>query len=338
MGVKLDYRELKTGNISPRLIIYKSGKQIIENIDIIIYPGDPDKRSKREACEKIRTKREYEMIMGDHGLPVGKKAQLFSKAVNKVIDSGTIKRVKIYRNMLAYVIEVFGDKKIDQITAADAQELATWLQARMSTHGALTFFKAFKRILNDAVRIGTISNSPAANISMKKPQNKRIKSILSIEEFRALLDHTPENAKAVFILSYYTGMGLPEILGFTHENVVDGMIQYSRAKTNVMVRIPAKKWLLDMLESMDYSFGKIANSYTYYDTGLKKWAADAGIKKHVSFNCFRHSFAVNVLIASDGDIEILRRYMGHTSYTHTMKYLEYYRAVRGNVIDRLPDL
>lgn len=48
MGVKLDYRELKTGNISPRLIIYKSGKQIIENIDIIIYPGDPDKRSKRD--------------------------------------------------------------------------------------------------------------------------------------------------------------------------------------------------------------------------------------------------------------------------------------------------
>ena len=118
MGVKLDYRELKTGNISPRLIIYKSGKQIIENIDIIIYPGDPDKRSKREACEKIRTKREYEMIMGDHGLPVGKKAQLFSKAVNKVIDSGTIKRVKIYRNMLAYVIEVFGDKKMTSKSCA----------------------------------------------------------------------------------------------------------------------------------------------------------------------------------------------------------------------------
>ena len=44
---------------SARLVICKNGEKIFENLNIIIYPGDPDKRSKREACEKIRTKREY---------------------------------------------------------------------------------------------------------------------------------------------------------------------------------------------------------------------------------------------------------------------------------------
>lgn len=338
MGVKLNYRNLKTGNQSARLIIYREGKRIIENLDIIIYPNDPDRRKKRAMCEQIRTKREYELMMNTYKIPTESNTPMFRDAVMKVINSNTIARVRIYKSMLEYVLEVIGDKRIDQINPHDAQDLADYLTSKMSTHGAQTFFKAFKRILNDAVRLGVIPASPASNVPMKKPQNKRIKEILSIGEFRALLEHTPEKVHPVLILAYYTGMGLTEILRFSRDNVVDGMIQYSRAKSDVFVQVPAKPWLIDILESIDYSFDHVAKSWTYYDTGLKKWCAAAGIRKRISFYCFRHSFAVNVLIASDGDIEILRRYMGHTSYTHTMKYLEYYHSVRGSVIDRLPDL
>lgn len=338
MAIRLEYRKTKAGNISPRLVIYLNGERYYENIDLLIHPGDPSKKMKINTCEQIKLKREYEIMMNTYELPIKRDDIKLSEAVDVVATSG-IKRVKMYTKMALHAFRVFGDKRISQITKEDCQNLAAHLQSNLSTHSASSYFSAFKRILNDAVENGQISKSPSHGIRMKKPANKVVKDILTIEEFRRLINVVGlDKNKLPMILAYYTGMGLTEILAFGRENVKDGFIQYSRAKNDSIVQIPSKKWILDMLEEVDYSFDHVMQTHNAWNQELRVWCKKAKIKKRITFYCFRHSFAVNVLIASDGDIEILRRYMGHTSYTHTMKYLEYYRAVRGNVIDRLPDL
>lgn len=338
MGVKLEYRKLKYGKESPRLVIYKDGQRIIENIDLFIYANDPNRRQKKNTCEQIRLKREYEILMNTYEIPVDRTPPLFSASVSRVIQSG-IKRIRVYEHMLSHVVITIGDKRVNAITKDECQTVANHLQSNLSSHSASSYFSAFKRILNDAVKSGHLTKSPASGIRMKKPANKVVKEILSIDEFRRLISVVGmDRNKLPLILAYYTGMGLTEILAFSRENVKDGFIQYSRAKSDTLVQIPAKQWILDMLAGVNYSFDHVMQSHNAWNQELREWCRKAKIRKKITFYCLRHSFAVNVLIASDGDIEVLRRYMGHASYTHTMKYLEYYRAVRGSVIDRLPDL
>lgn len=52
---------------------------------------------------------------------------------------------------------------------------------------------------------------------------------------------------------------------------------------------------------------------------MKKWIEDAGIKKHITFHCFRHSFATNQL-AEGTDIYTISKMLGHTSVRTTQIY------------------
>ncbi len=52
---------------------------------------------------------------------------------------------------------------------------------------------------------------------------------------------------------------------------------------------------------------------------MKKWIEDAGIKKHITFHCFRHSFATNQL-AEGTDIYTISKMLGHTNVRTTQIY------------------
>lgn len=53
---------------------------------------------------------------------------------------------------------------------------------------------------------------------------------------------------------------------------------------------------------------------------LKEWVKQAGINKHITWHCARHSFAVNVLSAGV-NIKTVSSLLGHASIKMTEKYL-----------------
>ena len=52
---------------------------------------------------------------------------------------------------------------------------------------------------------------------------------------------------------------------------------------------------------------------------LKHWLAEAGIEKHVTFHCFRHTFAMR-LLENGVDIYTIATLLGHKSVTSTQIY------------------
>lgn len=54
---------------------------------------------------------------------------------------------------------------------------------------------------------------------------------------------------------------------------------------------------------------------------LPKWAEKAGINKHLTFHCSRHTFAV-LAIAKKVDIYTVSKLLGHQSITVTEIYTE----------------
>ena len=58
---------------------------------------------------------------------------------------------------------------------------------------------------------------------------------------------------------------------------------------------------------------------SYINRPVKVWVEAAGIKKHITFHCFRHSFATNQLTEGT-DLYIISKMMGHTDIRTTQIY------------------
>jgi len=70
---------------------------------------------------------------------------------------------------------------------------------------------------------------------------------------------------------------------------------------------------------------------------VKRWVKRAGIDKHTSWHCFRHSFAVNIL-NNGANIKILANLLGHSGLKHTEKYTRVVDKLKEEAINSLPEL
>ncbi len=70
---------------------------------------------------------------------------------------------------------------------------------------------------------------------------------------------------------------------------------------------------------------------------LKYWVKRAGIQKHITWHCARHSFAVNILIKG-ANIKTVASLLVHSGIHHTEKYTRAIDELKQNAIVSLPDL
>lgn len=70
---------------------------------------------------------------------------------------------------------------------------------------------------------------------------------------------------------------------------------------------------------------------------LYKWTRAAGINKHITWHCARHSFAVNIL-DNGADIKTVSSLMGHASLKMTEKYLHVVDSRKQQAIDSLGEI
>ena len=68
---------------------------------------------------------------------------------------------------------------------------------------------------------------------------------------------------------------------------------------------------------------------------LKVWVDNAGIDKHISWHCARHSFAVNLLY-SNTDIKTVSGLLGHSGLKHTEKYTRLVDELKKRAVNNLP--
>ena len=67
---------------------------------------------------------------------------------------------------------------------------------------------------------------------------------------------------------------------------------------------------------------------------IKRWVEAAGIKKHISFHCFRHSYAT-LQLAGGTDIYTVSKMLGHTNVRTTQIYAKVVDAKKENATKRI---
>lgn len=76
-------------------------------------------------------------------------------------------------------------------------------------------------------------------------------------------------------------------------------------------------------------------SYESCCKSVKRWVKRAGIDKHISWHCARHSFAVNIL-NNGANIKTVASLLGHSGLKHTEKYTRAVDKLKEDAINSLP--
>ena len=70
---------------------------------------------------------------------------------------------------------------------------------------------------------------------------------------------------------------------------------------------------------------------------LRHWVKRAGIDKHITWHCGRHSFATN-LLSNGANIKVVSELLGHSSLKFTQKYVRALDDQKKAAINSLPQI
>ena len=155
--------------------------------------------------------------------------------------------------------------------------------------------------------------------------------------------------RRAFLFSCYAGVRWCDVVSLTFGNVdfANGLLTFDQNKTAGHssasgVTIPLSPALLKLIGTPASSAPDIEPifllpSYNAALKALQTWTKKAGITKHISWHCARHSFAVNVL-NNGANIKTVSALLGHSSLRCTEVYTHAVDSLKAAAVNSLPDL
>lgn len=317
-----------------------------------------------ELAKKIRYERGQELLESAEGYRLKKDRKVnFLDYFQAYIDNYT---KKDYR-MLSMALNRFKDfcrdtpkyrryqKSItpEQITRDMMTAFTEYLQSRSKGEGAKSIYQRFKKVIKYAIEHDVMIKNPCTGISIKVDDQILKKDILSIEEEQALIathyDNENPNIRRAFIFCLYCGLRFCDVKDLTYRNVdySNKLLKFEQNKTKGHsatsgVVIPLNDNLLTFigdapadgnLDALIFSLP----SYEMCSKAIRRWVKRAGINKHISWHCARHSFAVNIL-NNGANIKTVASLLGHSGLKHTEKYTRAIDSLKQDAINSLPKI
>lgn len=136
-------------------------------------------------------------------------------------------------------------------------------------------------------------------------------------------------------------------LTFANVDYFNALLKFEQNKTkghsaNSGVVIPLNNMLLKLIGKPQQPNNRnelifSLPSYEMCSKALKRWVKRAGIDKHITWHCARHSFAVNILNRG-ANIKTVASLLGHSGLKHTEKYTRAIDSLKQEAINSLPQI
>lgn len=311
-------------------------------------------------AKEIRFEREQELKEGKLGYRLKAKEVNFFDFIQSYYDEYTkgdkrmIKAAqKRFTDFIALEYPLYKNNiSPEKITSDMMEHFVEYLQSISKGEGALTHWKRWKKIVKAAVKKDILRKNPCEDVICKADEEALKKDILSMEEVQQLINTTykgqnPETRRA-FIFTLYTGIRFCDIKDLTFANVdySNRVLTFNQKKTQghsskSYVNIPLNDGLLTLIGKAstgepDERLFKLP-SQSMCLKALRHWTAKAGITKHITWHCGRHSFAVNIL-NNGANIKTVASLLGHSGLQHTEKYTRAVDSLKQEAINSLPEL
>ncbi|MER2999078.1 site-specific integrase [Pontibacter populi] len=349
MSVLLRKKPITKGRYSIYLDYYSEGERRYEFLHMYIFKRPKDaieKQHNKETtrlAESIRSKRDLELNTTDHGFqPNFKKGINFIEYFEKYASSYTKKNTRSIQGSLNHFKKFIGKDKLSAklVTEQLCNDFKDYLNSNLNGETPYDYFTVLKRVLKQATRDKIIPFSPAAEIVNKKTEGIK-KDILTTTEIQTLAQTECGNndVKRAFLFACVTGLRYCDIKTLKWSHINDGSLKITQSKTQKPVIVNLNTTAIKLLGEAQESAQPIFTlpSHTGISKSLKTWAKRAKLKKHVTFHCARHSFATNLIIY-ETDINTVSSLLGHTSLSHTQKYVRVVEALKRQAVNKLPEI
>lgn len=356
MGITVEKRKLKGKRMALYLNFSFGYRRWRESLHLIL--DDPINtevrrlnREKMKLALTIRSKRELEMASNSYEI----RAQKRDMCVNWFDISQTYleqyqgKDIKMLKGSYAYLYRYVGQKALYlwQLDKSFCQHFYEYLAANLSGHTPVGYFSKFKQSLDYGVELRLLSHNPASGVRMVR-QTEFTKSILTPDEI-CRLAVTPcihHEVKRAFLFACQTGLRWCDIVTLRSDSVdsANRMLHLIQQKvknhsSKAILHLALNKTALHLLRMLPPSSdGMIFSlpSYSYSSRVLKQWVRCAGIQKHITFHCARHSFVTTLLI-NGANIKTVSELAGHSTIRHTERYIHIVDELKRKAVDTLPD-
>lgn len=199
-------------------------------------------------------------------------------------------------------------------------------KGKLSRNTASTYFSVFKAALKQAFVDGYLTCDISAKIKGIQCQESR-REFLTVEELNRLAKAPCDPLlKRAALFSALTGIRHCDIqkLKWSEVERFNGgyRLNFTQQKTKGVEYMPISEQAYQLCgERKDGALLVFAGlpDPSWINRPVKKWVKDAGISKHITFHCFRHSYAT-LQLANGTDIYTVSKMLGHTNVRTTQIY------------------
>lgn len=317
-----------------------------------------------ELAKKIRFERGQELLESVEGYRLKKERDInFLDYFQSYIDKYTKKDIRMVQIALSRFRDFLNETpeynkfakriKPEQINKDMVEAYTEYLQTRSVGEGAKSIYARFKKVVKFAIEHDVMLKNPCTGITIKIDDQQLKKEVLSTEEIQQLIathyDNENPNIRRAFIFCLYCGLRYCDVKDLTFKDVdyANRLLKFEQNKTkghsaNSGVIIPLNDGILKLIgepsnpDNRDEAIFPLP-SYEMCLKALKRWVKRAGINKHISWHCARHSFAVNIL-NNGANIKTVASLLGHSGLKHTEKYTRAVDKLKEDAINSLPEL
>ena len=333
-----------------KLYLYDKPKTILEK---------EHNKETRLLAETIKAHKTIELQSKRHGIISNVSGKIgfleyFSQMVEKRYEvngtygnwDSTLKHLKKFCN--------YKDIQISKVNDSFLESFKTYLLTnkissrgdKLSQNSALSYFNKVRATLREAYQNKIIGENPANRVkSIKEKETNR--QYLTLEEIQLLAKTECEYPlmKDAFLFSVLTGLRFSDIKALKWKNLFfdnsnGWMIKFTQQKTKGVENLPiseqAVKILGDKKNDDDFVFENLVYN-AYHNLKIRRWVENAGIDKHITFHCARHSFAT-LQLTMNTDIYTVSKLLGHRHLKTTEIYAKVIDKKKIDAVSNMPDI
>lgn len=279
-----------------------------------------------------------------------------SKNRTQFQNSKSYKRIRqLVKHFHTEVLKLRKSVSLEQVDKSFLVQFCQWLDTVKSTkNGKLLsantkhfYFLVLSSAINKAYKKGQISTNPIYQLDKKDKPHKTTekREYLTIEELRQLFKQ-PGNQKIIhsFLFSCLCGLRLSDIATLTWKDLHmvnnQWVIEKKQIKTQEIIYLPINQEALQFLPPKTGDNDRIFPIRTdngYISKYISNWVKNAGIQKHITFHCARHTFATTLLTLG-ADIYTTSKLLGHKDIATTQIYANIVNSKKNEAMNLMEGL
>lgn len=344
--ITLREKQLSDGRKSLYLDIYENGQRRYEFLKLYILPETNDtirkkNRDTRTFAEIVRGKRIVEAQNAVFGFITKHDKALLLPLYEKFANG---RNSSIYATLGSHLCARCSESmKVAQINERWVVDFMRYLRGRnLADNTLVEYINALRSFWRWCVKKNIANGNPFEVVELHKQNG--IREYLTIEELQTLINTpTKYRVRELFLFSCLTGLRWSDVVALRWCDVEEfggrTRIRFTQQKTKAHEYMYLNAQAVALMGARGEDAEKIFrhHSKTSSNYQLTKWVQSAGIKKHITFHCARHTFAT-MLLTLDTDIYTVSKLLGHSNIATTQIYAKIVDKKKQEAVDKIPQM